>query len=86
MAAKEYSKPSPADSQVAGEIQRLAERLFVEHWKPANGSMSPDALGAICFRGAQQFLRVVSQIREGRTVDEILSPPEVPAAMEPVTT
>jgi hypothetical protein len=69
-----------SDSQAVDEVQRLAGRLFEQHWQPGAlvSGKDPSAFAAMCFQGAQVFLRVAGRIREGQKPEEIISPPVLP--------
>lgn len=76
------AKQQPAEtSSQRDEVRSLAERLYERNWRPDGMGTEPTAFAAMCFRGAQHFLRVASRISEGQSPEEIINSPQ-PAATE----
>ena len=73
-------QPVEASSQ-RDELCALAKRLYENNWRPDGMGTEPTAFAAMCFRGAQHFLRVASRISEGQSPEEIINSPH-PAATE----
>lgn len=67
---------SAIPKQDASDVQQLAEKMFLKFWEPGDTvrSKNPEAFAAMCFIGAQQFLRIAARISEGQKPESIISP------------
>lgn len=74
--AKQPVERAAEVSQQKDEIRSLAERLFIENWRPGGTGIEPSSFAAMCFKGALTFGRVASRIGEGQSPDEIIQQPE----------
>ncbi len=77
--AKQETKTADSKPNFS-EVEELAKALFVGRWLPKSTITTDSYLSAMCFEAAAAFIKTAAQVREGRDVQEILNPPEIPIA------
>lgn len=67
---------APKEPKPRSEAELLAERLFIANWRPANLGMKLEGFSAVCHQAARAFCQTTAQISEGRSIEDILNPPD----------